>query len=368
MNFISIILFILIFSLVVVVHEFGHYLLARKNGIKVESFDIGMGPELFGIQGKHTRFSLKLVPFGGACIMKGNDMGLPDTEEAKEENAAIAAAEDSFASKSVWARIAVLFAGPLFNFILAFFVFLIIVSQSGVDKPIVMDVIDGYPAQEAGLEAGDTIVKLNGARIHFYRQITLNNYLNPGEEIHLVYERDGVQYETTIQPEWSEDDQGYLMGVYGGQYYEAEGLEVITYAFHEVGYTVEVVVKSLAQMFTSGFSLNNFSGPVGIATTVDTLVDDVQEVTKDESAYTQFMTMFLTMANFLGMISANLGVMNLLPIPGLDGGRLIFCFIEALRGKPVAKEKEAFVTFIGFVLLMLLMVAVLFNDIKKLFI
>lgn len=368
MNFISIILFLLIFSLVVVVHEFGHFLLARKNGIKVQSFEIGMGPELFGIQGKHTRFSLKLVPFGGACVMKGNDMGLPDTEDAKEEAAAIAAEEDSFASKSVWARIAVLFAGPLFNFILAFLVFLIIVSQSGIDKPIIMDVIDGYPAQEAGLEAGDTIVELNGSRIHFYRQITLNNYLNPGEAIELVYERDGELYETTIQPEWSEEDQGYLMGVYGGRYYEAEGLEVITYAFHEVGYTVEVVVKSLAQMFTSGFSLNNFSGPVGIANTVDTLVDDVQEVTKDETFYTQFMTMFLTMANFLGMISANLGVMNLLPIPGLDGGRLIFCLIEAVRGKPVAKEKEAFVTFIGFVLLMILMVAVLFNDIKQLFI
>lgn len=368
MNLISIILFILIFSLVVVVHEFGHYLLARKNGVKVESFDIGMGPEIFGIQGKHTRFTLKLIPFGGACIMKGNDMGLPDTEEAKEEAAIESAAEDSFASKSVWARIAILFAGPLFNFILAFLIFLIIVSQSGIDKPIILDVIDGYPAQEAGLEAGDTILKINGERIHFYRQITLNNYLHPGEEVELVYERDGERYTTVIVPEWSEEDQGYLMGVYGGRYYEAKGLEVITYAFHEVGYTVEVVVKSLGQMFTSGFSLNNFSGPVGIANTVDTLVDDVQEVTQNESAYTRFMTMFLTMANFLGMISANLGVMNLLPIPGLDGGRLLFCIIEAVRGKPIAKEKEAFVTFVGFMLLMLLMVAVLFNDIKKLFV
>ncbi|MBQ7433763.1 MAG: RIP metalloprotease RseP [Lachnospiraceae bacterium] len=365
MSIISILLFFVIFSLVVVVHEFGHYLLARKNGIKVESFDIGMGPELIGIQGKHTRFTIKLIPFGGACIMKGNDMGLPDTEEAKEQAQTTAAAEDSFASKSVWARIAVLFAGPFFNFLLAFFVFLIIVSQSGVDKPIIMDVLEGYPAQEAGLQSGDEIVKLNGSSVHFYRDITLNNNLNPGKELTLVYKRDGVRYTTTIQPKWSEEDNGYLIGVYGGQYYEAKGLEVLVYGFREVEFTVKVVVKSLGQMITSGFSLNNFSGPVGIATTVDTLVDDVQEVTQDESNYTKFMTMFLTMANFLGMISANLGVMNLLPIPGLDGGRLLFCFIEAVRGKPVAKEKEAIVTFVGFVLLMILMVAVLFNDIKN---
>ncbi len=365
MSIISILLFFVIFSLVVVVHEFGHYLLARKNGIKVESFDIGMGSELIGIQGKHTRFTIKLIPFGGACIMKGNDMGLPDTEEAKEQAQTTAAAEDSFASKSVWARIAVLFAGPFFNFLLAFFVFLIIVSQSGVDKPIIMDVLDGYPAQEAGLQAGDEIVKLNGSSVHFYRDITLNNNLNPGKELTLVYKRDGVRHTTTIQPKWSEEDNGYLIGVYGGQYYEAKGLEVLVYGFREVEFTVKVVVRSLGQMVTSGFSLNNFSGPVGIATTVDTLVDDVQEVTQDESNYTKFMTMFLTMANFLGMISANLGVMNLLPIPGLDGGRLLFCFIEAVRGKPVAKEKEAIVTFVGFVLLMILMVAVLFNDIKN---
>ena len=365
MSIISILLFFVIFSLVVVIHEFGHYLLARKNGIKVESFDIGMGPELIGIQGKHTRFTIKLIPFGGACIMKGNDMGLPDTEDAKEQAALTAAADDSFASKSVWTRMAVLFAGPFFNFLLAFFVFLIIVSQSGVDKPVIMDVLDGYPAQEAGLQAGDEIIQLNGSAVHFYRDITLNNNLNPGKELSLVYERDGERHTTTITPKWSEEDNCYLIGVYGGAYYEAKGLEVLVYGFREVEFTVKVVVKSLGQMVTSGFSLNNFSGPVGIATTVDTLVDDVQEVTQDESDYTKFVTMFLTMANFLGMISANLGVMNLLPIPGLDGGRLLFCLIEAVRGKPVAKEKEAIVTFVGFVLLMILMIAVLFNDIKN---
>lgn len=367
MNLISILLFFLIFSLVVVVHEFGHYLLARKNGIKVESFDIGMGPEIIGIQGKETRFTIKLIPFGGACIMKGNDMGLPDTTEEKEAQEALAQADDSFAAKSVWARISVLFAGPLFNFILAFFIFLIIVSQSGIDKPILIDVIDGYPAQEAGLQAGDEIIRLNGSRIHFYREITLNNYLNPGKEITIDYKREGERYSTTIVPKWSEEDNTYLMGIYGGRYYEAEGFEVLTYGLYEVGYTIKVVVKSLGQMVTTGFSLDNFSGPVGIATTVDNLVTDVQEVTQNESAYTQFMTMFLTMANFLGMISANLGVMNLLPIPGLDGGRLLFCAIEAVRGKPVSKEKEAFVTFVGFVLLMILMVCVLFNDIKRIF-
>lgn len=360
----SFIIFLVIFTLVVVVHEFGHFIIARKNGVKVEEFSIGMGPELFHINGKKTKFSVKLLPFGGACMMKGNDMGIPDPDDDPN----IPTSDDDFSSKSVWARISILLAGPLFNFILAFVLSIFVVSQAGVDLPIIVDTMEGYPAETVGIQKGDRIVKLNGEIIHFFRQVTLNNQLNPGEKLELVLERDGETYEVTIEPQWSEENQSYMMGIITSGYYLVSPLETIEYAFHTVTYNIELVVKALGDIIFGGFSVDKFTGPVGVANAVDGLVDEVVETTSDDGWGYMAMSMLLTMSNFLAMISANLGVMNLLPIPGLDGGRLLFCFIEAIRRKPVSKDKEAIVTFVGFVLLMILMVAVLFNDVKKLFV
>lgn len=359
----SIIIFLVIFTLVVVVHEFGHFIIARKNGVKVEEFSIGMGPDLFHIQGKQTKFSVKLLPFGGACMMKGNDMGIPEPDEAGADGEE--KSDDDFSSKSVWARISILLAGPLFNFILALVLSIFVVSQAGVDIPVITNVMDGYPAEEAGIQAGDKILELNGEKIYFYRQISLNGQLNPGKTMNVVYERDGQKYTTVIEPKWNEEEQRYLMGIVSGGYYEVSAGQMLLYGYQTVKYNVVLVVRGLADMITGGFSINNLTGPVGVANAVDGLVDEVVDTTQDFGWSAMAMSMLLTMSNFLAMISANLGVMNLLPIPGLDGGRLLFCFIEAVRGKPVAKNKEAMVTFVGFVLLMILMVAVMFNDIKN---
>ena len=359
----SVIIFLVIFTLVVVVHEFGHFIIARKNGVKVEEFSIGMGPDLFHIQGKQTKFSVKLLPFGGACMMKGNDMGIPEPDETGADSEE--KSDDDFSSKSVWARISILLAGPLFNFILALVLSIFVVSQAGVDIPVITSVMDGYPAQEAGIQAGDKILKVNGEKIYFYRQISLNGQLHPGETMNVVYERDGQNYTTVIEPKWNEEEQRYLMGIVSGGYYEVSAGQMLLYGYQTVKYNVVLVVRGLADMITGGFSIDNFTGPVGVANAVDGLVDEVVDTTQDFGWSAMAMSMLLTMSNFLAMISANLGVMNLLPIPGLDGGRLLFCFIEAVRGKPVAKNKEAMVTFVGFVLLMILMVAVMFNDIKN---
>lgn len=361
----SFILFLVIFTLVVVVHEFGHFIIARKNGVKVEEFSIGMGPELFHINGKQTKFSLKLLPFGGACLMKGNDMGIPDPDE--DVNAP--KTDDDFSSKSVWARISILFAGPLFNFILAFVLSIFVVSQAGVDIPRITKIMEGYPAESVGIQKGDTILELNGEKVHFFRQITLNNQLHPGQTMDLVLQREnGEIYEVTLTPMLIQDTNQFMMGIVVGGYQLVSPLETIEYAFHTVTYNIDMVVKGLADVIFGGFAVDKFTGPVGVAGAVDDLVDEVVDSTSDQGFRYMAMSMLLTMSNFLAMISANLGVMNLLPIPGLDGGRLIFCFIEAIRRKPVPKDKEAIVTFVGFVLLMILMVAVLFNDVKNLFI
>lgn len=360
----SLLCFLIIFSLVVFVHEFGHFLLAKKNGIGVVEFSIGMGPNIYSWVKNGTRYSIKWIPFGGACQMLGDDNGIPDPDEVVSDDL------HAFNNKPIWARISVIAAGPIFNFILAFLLAVIVISFAGTDKSIVQNVMEGYPVEAAGIQPGDEIVKINGESIHFYREILLYLQLNPGKTLNVEYIRDGERYRATIQPEWSEEENSYLMGIqgYAGLRYEVGALQTLKYSLYEVKYNIVTTFKSLGMLFTGKASINDLSGPVGIAEFVDDIVDDVVQNTQEQSFGDKAMTMFLTLANFVILISANLGVMNLLPIPALDGGRLVFLFIEAVRGKPISKEKEGMVHIIGFVLLMVLMVVVLFNDVRKIFI
>ena len=180
----GILIAILVFSFIVIFHELGHFTLAKLNGIEVEEFSLGLGPTIFGKEFHGTKFSLKLLPFGGACFMDEDDV----------ENLS----EGSFNSKSVWARISVIAAGPVFNFILAFILSLILVGWIGYDEPVVGKVLDGYSAQEQGLHEGDRIVEINGDRIHLWREISLHTLMHPGEADEVVYERDGQKYEVTL--------------------------------------------------------------------------------------------------------------------------------------------------------------------------
>ena len=180
----GIVLAILVFGLIVFVHELGHFLLAKANKIRVDEFSIGMGPRLFSFVKGETRYSLKLLPIGGSCAM-----GEDDAEDV---------GEGSFNSKSVWARISVVAAGAIFNFILAFIFAVVIVSFTGYDRPVISDVVADFPAQEAGMQAGDRIVKLNNKRINLWREVTYYNMFHQGEEVNVVYERDGRKHEVTL--------------------------------------------------------------------------------------------------------------------------------------------------------------------------
>ena len=344
MNPFSIIALFLIIGLVVFIHEFGHFLLAKKNGVGVIEFSIGMGPRLLSTVHKGTRYSLKWIPFGGSCLMLGDDNGIvdPDAEEITDK-------AHSLAEKNVWARISIIAAGPIFNFLLAFVLAVIVIGFAGSDKPYVQGVIDKYPAQEAGLEKGDLITSVNGSRVHLFREIQIYMAMNPGKSLDVTYVRDNQTHETTLVPKYDEANNTYYMGIY------------------EVKYNVVTVIKSLGMIFTGDLPMTSFSGPVGIATTVNDMVEEVNTSMADESFSDRAMTMFLTLANFVVMISANLGVMNLLPIPALDGGRLLFLLIEAVRGKPVPKEKEAIVHIAGIIFLFIFMIFILFSDIIKIF-
>ena len=340
----SIVIALLVFSVIILFHEFGHFLLAKLNKITVVEFSLGMGPRLLSFEAGGTRYSWKLLPFGGSCMMLG--------EDGEEEE------EGSFGSKSVWARMSVIAAGPIFNFLLAFIMALFIVGNLGYDVPVLLNVTEGMPAANAGLQAGDRIVKMNGKRIHLYREVQNYSVFHQGETVIFQYERDGELHEATVTPELTNGSYKYGIGGNINYRQKTNVLETLDYSAYEVYYWIDTTVSSLGLLFKGGVQLDDMSGPVGV---VDAIGTTYQE-SRDEGAFYVWMNLL----NMAILLSANLGVMNLLPIPALDGGRLIFLIVEAIRRRRVEPELEAKIHFAGLMLLMLLMVVVMFNDVKKL--
>ncbi len=352
----TIILFIIIFGLVVISHEMGHFLIGRKNGIRVVEFAVGMGPTLFSFTKGGTKYSLKLLPLGGACMFDGED----GVEQERENRVEVSPEGKSFTEAGVWARIATVFAGPFFNFILAFVVAVILSAFSGADLPVVGTVTENSAASEAGLKTGDVITKIGREPIHFYREVMLISSLNRGETMEITYERDGQKAVTALSPKYSEDDGRYYMGITNaGVYLECNPLQVFQYGFYEVEYWVKITYKSLRMLVMGQVSKDDVSGPVGIAQLVGESYDQAEKNYGTSYA-------ILTMLEIVVLLSVNLGIMNLLPIPALDGGRLVFMLVEVIRGKPVPPEKEGMVHFAGLVVLMVLMVFIMYNDIMRL--
>ena len=340
----SYILALIIFSAIVIFHELGHFLLAKWNGIEVIEFSLGMGPRLLSHVWGDTRYSLKLLPIGGSCQMVGE-------EEASDS-------EGAFGNKSVWARIAVVAAGPVFNFILAWVLALIIVGSVGYDNTKV-DIIPDSAAAEAGMEDGDQIISINGSRTWLYREVSLYSSLHQGETATVVYERNGKKQTVVLTPKKS-DTGAYLYGFSRTVQREKGGaLETVGYSCAEIRYWLKATVESLKMLIGGQVGLEEMSGPVGIVSTIG----DTYKESRVDGWY--YVTMNMIMIAIL--LSVNLGVMNLLPIPALDGGRLVFLILEAIRGKAIPQEKESMVHFTGFVLLMGLMAVILFSDLRKLF-
>lgn len=341
----SYILALIIFSAIVIFHELGHFLLAKWNGIEVIEFSLGMGPRLLSHVWGDTRYSLKLLPIGGSCQMVGE-------EEASDS-------EGAFGNKSVWARIAVVAAGPVFNFILAWVLALIIVGSVGYDNTMV-DIIPDSAAAEAGMEDGDQIISINGSRTWLYREVSLYSSLHQGQTATVVFERNGEKQTVVLTPKQS-DTGAYLYGFSRTVQREKGGaLETVGYSCAEIRYWLKATVESLKMLIGGQVGLEEMSGPVGIVSTIG----DTYKESRVDGWYYVTMNMIM-IAIFL---SVNLGVMNLLPIPALDGGRLVFLILEAIRGKAIPQEKESMVHFAGFVLLMGLMAVILFSDLHKLFI
>ena len=346
----TLLLFILIFGVVVVSHEFGHFIVAKLNGIRVVEFSVGMGPNLISFTRKDTKYSLKLLPIGGACMFEGED-GL--TIEGQEPS------EGAFNRANVWARIATVFAGPFFNFILGFIVAVIMVNMIHITLPTVV-VTPGSAAEEAGLMDNDTIVALNGEKIYLFNELSLFNHLNGGNSATVTYERNGELFDTQITPKWDAQNGKYMLGVACNALAQERGIHRVKYAFYEIRFCMIQTVKGLESLVTGQVKSEEVAGPVGIAVNV---VGKIYEETKEYG----FLNVFVNMLNIILLLTINLGMLNLLPIPALDGGRLLFLFVEVLRGKPIPPEKEGMIHFAGLVFFMALMVFVFMNDLRNIF-
>ena len=382
MSVTTIIWFIFVFCIIVVSHEFGHMIIAKMNGIQVDEFSIGMGPKIFGFHRNGTYYVLRWLPLGGACIFGG--MGEEELlESVKKGDGSKESEEDTdltqeiikdstddinsvkkalkFKEAPVWARISTVIAGPLFNFILAYVIALVIVWFYGSDKPVIQELMEGYPAAEAGLQVGDEIVKINGSHVYVGREIYVDVFVNKdGQPMEVTYKRDGQIYTTVIVPKFYEEENRYLMGLTSYmEYIDCRNSSLFKYSLYEVRYGLVATVKSLGMLLSGKGSKDDIAGPIGMAK----IIGDVEEVSKPYGFLTTLMNMF----NIAMLLSINLGVMNMLPIPALDGGRLIFLLIEAIRGKPVPADKEGIVQLAGVVLLFALMIFVMFNDIMRFF-
>lgn len=418
----SIVAFILIFSIIVIFHEFGHFYFAKRANILVREFSIGMGPKIYHYQGDETTYTLRLLPIGGYVRMAGLDEmsetiergmqliletdrdgqvetislatdqqnynGLPievfasdlenemfiegipfgQTEvkrfpvsrtanliEADGTIIKVAPSDRQFQSASIWQRMLTNFAGPMNNFILAVLAFILLgFFQGGVptNDPVIGDVVDSSPAAQVGLQVGDQITEIAGQSIDSFAAIgdVVSNH--PKEELALTYQRDGKEHSITVTPTAAQASDGSQIGQLGVTPSQSMNpLTIIAAGFQRTWAIIAMVFAVIGSMVKNGFDINNFGGPVYMY-----------------QATSQVVSMgWLGLLSWLGALSVNLGIVNLLPIPALDGGKLVLNLIELVRGKPLSHKVEAYINIVGVVLVFLLMIAVTWNDIMRFF-
>lgn len=328
---------LLLFGVIVLIHEFGHFIFAKKNGITVHEFAIGMGPKLFSKEKNGTMYSIRILPIGGYVSMEGED------EDSNKPG--------SFGTKSILQRASVIFAGPFFNLVLAV-IFLIPVYIYMGSPTTTLEILDNTPASKANLQSGDIVKSVNGKEINSWNEFTKVISSSKGEELNIAVDRNNKTVKVNVVPEKNEDGT-YKIGVTYKK--DRNIINAIKQSFIATGQMTMQMITFLKQMITGtvpgGFT-NSVAGPVGVISIVS------------GAAKTGIMNLL-----YLGsIISLNLGIINLVPFPALDGGRLLLLFIEWIRGgKKINPDKEAMINMIGFCALMAFMVFITYNDVTKLF-
>ncbi|WP_054859475.1 RIP metalloprotease RseP [Gracilibacillus sp. JCM 18860] len=416
----TIIAFILMFGLLVFVHEFGHFIFAKRAGMLVREFAIGFGPKIFSTTKNETLYTIRLLPMGGYVRVAGDDpeivdikpgqhIGVTFNEAGKvnqiivnnkdkhpdalvievenidldhrlkmegyevgdeqhfsfqvdekahfimdEKPTQIAPYDRQFASKTVGQRAMQLFAGPMMNFLLSIVIFAGLAMIQGVPvKDIeIGSVVENSPAEEAGFQAGDKVVEINGESVGKWSEFEEIVQASPEESVDMVVIRNGGEkIPLEVTPALVELEQESFGQVGVVQASEKSFIRSIPYSFQQTYEWSTLILTNLGKLVTGQFSIDMLSGPVGIYDATDQVVQ----------------TGFMNFMMWTAILSVNLGIVNLVPLPALDGGRLLFVGLEAVRGKPIDPQKEGVVHFIGFALLMLLMIVVTWNDIQRLF-
>lgn len=337
---------VIILGVMIFIHELGHFISARSFGVHVEEFSMGMGPAIIKKQKGDTLYALRLLPLGGYCKMEGED------EESESPGA--------FSNLRPWKKLIVLASGAAMNVLLALVLFIVVSFCQGdrVYAPEIGAIADGSPASV--FSVGDKIVKMDNTKINIYSDISLKMMDNNGEDIVITVEREGERITKTVTP--YETEYGYKIG-FSPAIVENSPSVALKNGVYETIFSVKTVFWSIKQLIVGKVGLDSLSGPVGVASVVGSAVESVE--TADASV--RGLLLFLNIAYIAALIGANLGVMNLLPFPALDGGRIIFILAEMITRKKVPEKVEAAVHAAGFALLMLLAVIVTCSDIVKLF-
>lgn len=326
---------IFVFGLLILAHELGHYFVARLAGIRVLELAIGFGPRLIGWTRNGIDYSLRAVPLGGFCRLMGEN-----PEDADDP--------DSFPRKPIFKRMAVLLAGSTMNLVLAVFVFFLIfffiIGVPG-DSAQIGYIVEGSPAQEAGLEAGDTITTIDNEPVERWQEVLSIISGKPNEQVRLTLMRNGNVFSYTLETTREPETGRGIIGI-GPMMERYSFIPSLQNSFRQF----RMILVSFYYVL-SGQAPLDVAGPVGIVYVIG------------EVAQTGFVNLLM----LTGLISINLGIINLLPIPALDGGRLMFLVIEAVRGRPIEPEKEGFIHFLGFALLITLILFITYQDVLRIF-
>ena len=340
----TIIIAIIILAILILVHELGHFVVARRIGIPVYEFSLGFGHKLFSTKKDGVEYSLRLIPLGGFVRMAG--------EEPSDMNN-----PEGFNNRKPWEKTAVAFSGPFMNFVLAIFIFIYTFAVIGVAQPmdaaIIGEVMKGKPADAAGLKTNDHILSVNDTNIESWEQFVNNIKQNDvGTPLEVEIDRGGAISRITLSAVQDESTGNPIVGVYPQIEFERQGiLDAIKLGFIQTYQMTILLLSGLGMLFTGAVSTSELAGPVGITNMVG-------EAARGGIVY---------LLSFTAFLSINLGIINLLPIPALDGSRIGFALLEAVRRKPLDPEKEGFIHWMGFLFLMLIIVFATYNDIVRLF-
>ena len=357
----KVVTFIVMLCILVVLHELGHFIVARLSGVRVNEFSVGFGPKLLSWTSPRsgTVYSLRPLLVGGYCAMQGEDGKTSEAEQQREFRETRGHESDNFQAKTPWQRLAVVLAGPFANFLLCYLILLAgaltfgVVTNGGSVQPVVGEILSGSPAQIAGIRPGDRIVELDGKTVVSGSKLVDTIHHSLGKRLDLVYDRNGLRTEIFVTPR-SCGLAGKNWGCIGFSpvplFVHVGFVQAVTDSGQEFVNIADQTVGSIALLVTH-FSkyASQISGPIGMGQVAATVQD---------WGWGPYFSLAAT-------ISFALGLFNLLPIPALDGGRAAFIVAELIRGKPVDPEKEAMVHIAGFAALMALMLLVAFHDIAR---